>query len=162
MHLAEFFKWLQETRVASGISDSLWLFPFVETIHVLVIVILVGATGILDLRLMGLALKREPVSQLSKQLMPWAWSGFALMLITGSLLFSSESTKLYNNGAFLFKMGLIVLAGVNAVVFQTTVYRTVGTWDEAPVAPMGARLAGCCSLLLWIGVVAAGRWIAYW
>jgi hypothetical protein len=162
MHLTEFFKWLQETRVGAGISDSLWLFPFIETIHVLGIVILVGATGILDLRLMGLALRREPVSQLSRSLLPWAWSGFAVMFLSGTLLFSSESTKLYNNGAFLFKMFLIILAGGNALIFQTTVYKTVGTWDEAPVAPLGARLAGVFSLVLWIGVVAAGRWIAYW
>jgi hypothetical protein len=162
MHPTEFFKWLQETRVGAGISDSLWLFPFIETIHVLGIIVLVGATGILDLRLMGFALKRQSVSQLSKQLLPWAWSGFAVMFVTGTLLFSSESTKLYNNGAFLFKMFLILLAGLNALVFQTTVYRTVGVWDEAPVAPIAARVAGCFSLLLWIGVVAAGRWIAYW
>jgi hypothetical protein len=162
MHLTQFFRWLQETRVGAGISESLWLFPLIETIHVLGIVVLVGATGILDLRLMGFALKRQPVSQLSKQLLPWAWSGFAVMFTTGTLLFSSESTKLYNNGAFLFKMVLIFLAGLNALVFQTTVYRTVGAWDQAPVAPIAARVAGCFSLLLWIGVVAAGRWIAYW
>jgi hypothetical protein len=162
MHLVQFFKWLQETRVGSGISDSLWLFPFIETIHVLGIVVLVGATGILDIRLMGFALKREPVSELSKKLLPWAWSGFAVMFLSGTLLFSSESTKLYNNGAFLFKMVLIVLAGANALIFQTTVYKNVGTWDLAPVAPMGARIAGVFSLVLWIGVVAAGRWIAYW
>jgi hypothetical protein len=162
MHLTEFFKWLQETRIGAGISDSLWLFPFIETIHVLGIVILVGGTGILDLRLMGFALKREPVSQLSKKLLPWAWCGFALMFVTGSLLFASEATKLYNNGAFLFKMFLITLAGANALIFQTTVFRSVSTWDEAPVAPMGARVAGFFSLILWVGVVAAGRWIAYW
>jgi hypothetical protein len=162
MHLLPFFKWLQETTVGARISDSLWLFPFIESIHVLGIVTLVGGTGLLDLRLMGIAQKRQPVSQLSKALLPWAWWGFAVMVASGLLLFSSEATKLYVNGAFLLKMGLILLAGVNALVFQYGVYRRVADWDTDPVAPFGARLAGLFSLALWIGVIFAGRWIAYW
>jgi hypothetical protein len=158
----EIFKWIQDTSVGSHISDSLWLFPFIESIHVWGIVLLVSATGILDLRLLGLALKEQPVSKLNRQLLPWAWCGFGLMVITGLLLFSSEATKLYNNGAFLVKMCLILLAGINALVFHTTVYQRVQNWDAAAVTPTGAKLAGVFSLVLWVGVIFAGRWIAYW
>jgi hypothetical protein len=84
------------------------------------------------------------------------------MIISGTLLFSSEATKLYNNGAFLLKMGLIFLAGINALVFHTTVYQRVEKWDLAAATPIGARLAGAFSLVLWVGVIFAGRWIAYW
>ena len=162
MHAPAFFKWLQDTSVGSHISDSLWLFPFIESFHVWGIVVLVSATGMLDLRLLGLALKDQPVSKLNRKLLPWAWCGFSVMVITGLLLFSSEATKLYNNGAFLLKMVLIFSAGINALVFHTTVYKRVDKWDLAAVTPIGAKLAGVFSLVLWVGVIFAGRWIAYW
>ncbi len=158
----EIFKWIQDTPVGSHISDSLWLFPLIESIHVWGIVILVGATGILDLRLLGLVLKEQPVSKLNRTLLPWAWCGFAIMIISGTLLFSSEATKLYNNGAFLLKMVLILLAGINALVFHTTIYQRVEKWDLAAATPVAAKLAGAFSLVLWVGVIFAGRWIAYW
>lgn len=161
MHAPGFFQWLQNTAVGSHISNSFWLFPFIECFHVFGIVVLVGATGVLDLRLLGLALKRQSVSKLNEQLLPWAWSGFALMVISGLLMFSSEAVKVYANGAFRLKMGLILLAGINALVFQTTVYKTVDKWDLLPRPPIGARLAGMFSLVLWVGVIFAGRWIAY-
>jgi hypothetical protein len=161
MHAPVFFKWLQDTTVGSHISNSLWLFPFIECFHVFGIVVLVGATGMLDLRLLGLALKGQSVSKLNKQLLPWAWSGFALMVISGLLMFSSEAVKVYENGAFRLKMCLILLAGINALVFQTTVYKTVDKWDLRLRPPIGARLTGVFSLVLWVGVIFAGRWIAY-
>ena len=158
----EIFKWIQDTAVGSHISDSLWLFPLIESIHVWGIVVLVSATGILDLRLLGLTLKDQPVSKLNRTLLPWAWCGFAIMVISGTLLFSSEATKLYNNGAFLVKMCLILLAGINALVFHTTIYQRVEKWDLAAATPVAAKLAGAFSLVLWVGVIFAGRWIAYW
>ena len=108
-------------------------------------------------------LKRQSgASNLNEQLLPWAWSGFALMVIGGLLMFSSEAVKVYANGAFRLKMCLILLAGINALVFQTTVYKTVDKWDLLPRPPIGARLAGSVlSLVLWVGVIFAGRWIAY-
>jgi len=158
----EIFKWIQDTSVGSHISDSLWLFPLIESIHVWGIVILVSATGMLDLRLLGLVLKEQPVSKLNRTLLPWAWCGFGIMILSGLLLFSSEATKLYNNGAFLLKMCLILLAGINALVFHTTIYQKVDKWDLAAATPTAAKLAGAFSLVLWVGVIFAGRWIAYW
>ena len=137
----EIFKWIQDTSVGSHISDSLWLFPLIESIHVWGIVILVSATGMLDLRLLGFVMKEQPVSKLNRTLLPWAWCGFAIMIISGTLLFSSEATKLYNNGAFLVKMCLILLAGINALVFHTTIYQKVDKWDLAAVTPIAAKLA---------------------
>ena len=162
MHAPAFFKWLEDTAVGSHIAGSLWLFPFIESLHVWGIVVLVGATGTLDLRLLGLVMKETPVSKLNGQLLRWAWAGFAVMVISGPLLFSSEATKLYNNGAFILKMILILLAGTNALVFHTTVYKRVDQWDLAAATPIGAKLAGAFSLVLWVGVIFAGRWIAYW
>jgi Na+-transporting methylmalonyl-CoA/oxaloacetate decarboxylase beta subunit len=154
-------EWLEQTGVGTSIRESLWLFPVIETVHIFGIILLVGATSILDLRLMGLTFRDEPVSKLVRRFLPWAWAGFLIQVVTGLLLFSSEATKMYGNLGFDIKMLLIVVAGVNAFVFHEIAYRSVGKWDHDPVAPIGARVAGLISILLWFGIVAAGRWIAY-
>ena len=153
--------WLEQSAVGSSVRDSLWLFPIIETVHIFGIILLVGATSILDLRLMGLTFREEPVSKLSKSFLPWAWAGFVIQVITGLLLFSSEATKMYTNLGFQIKMLLILVAGINAFVFHAIAYQSVGKWENDPVAPLSARAAGLLSILLWFGIVAAGRWIAY-
>ncbi len=154
-------QWLEATAAGTSIRESLWLFPIIETIHIFGIILLVGATSILDLRLMGLTFRDEAVSKLAARFLPWAWAGFIIQVVTGVLLFSSEATKMYGNVAFEIKMLLILTAGLNAFVFHTIAYQSVGKWENDPVAPISARAAGLLSILLWFGIVAAGRWIAY-
>ena len=161
MHLFEICKWLQHTSVGVAVSESLWLFPFIETIHIWGIILLVGTTGVLDLRLLGLILTKQPFSQLHKRLMRWTWTGFAVMLITGMLMFVSEASEMYQNDALRLKMLLILVAGLNAVLFERITYRRVASWDDAAATPFGAKFAGFVSLIVWVGVIAAGRWIAY-
>ncbi|MDE3170519.1 MAG: hypothetical protein KGL75_10275 [Acidobacteriota bacterium] len=143
------------------VHDSAWMFPVIETIHLFGIVVLVGAASVLDLRLMGVAFKDFTVSALADRFLPWIWAGFAVQVVTGFLLFASEATKMYGSGVFRVKMLLILAAGINALVFHFIGYRSVGTWERDPVAPLSARLAGVLSILLWFGIVGAGRWIAY-
>jgi hypothetical protein len=163
MHfLYEFCKWLQQSSVGTAVAESDWLFPAIETVHIWGIILLVGTTGVLDLRLLGLILKNERVSELHHRLIRWTWTGFAVMFFSGSLMFASEASKMFSNGAFRFKMLLILLAGLNALIFETTAFRNVARWDDAPRTPVAARLAACFSLVAWVGVIAAGRWIAYW
>lgn len=154
-------QWLEQTAVGSSVRESLWLFPIIETVHIFGIILLVGATSILDLRLMGLTFRDEPVSKLAQRFLPWAWAGFLIQVVTGLLLFSSEATKMYANLGFKIKMSLIVIAGINALVFHFVAYQSVDKWDKDPVGPLSARAAGLISILLWFGIVAAGRWIAY-
>ena len=153
--------WLEQTLVGTTIRESLWLFPVIETVHIFGIILLVGATSILDLRLMGLTFRDEPVSKLAGRFIPWALAGFITQVVTGLLLFSSEATKMYGNMGFKIKMSLIVIAGLNALIFHSIAYQSVGKWDRDPVGPVSARAAGLISILLWFGIVAAGRWIAY-
>jgi hypothetical protein len=153
--------WVEETYVATTIRQSLWLFPIIETLHLFGIVLLVGATSALDLRLMGISMREQSVSKLAGRLLPWAWAGFLIQIVTGFLLFISEASRCYTNVAFRYKMLGILLAGVNAVVFHYTTYRSVRQWDESPVGPLGAKIAGFVSIILWFGIVAAGRWIAF-
>jgi hypothetical protein len=154
-------QWLEQTSWGTTIRESLWLFPVIETVHIFGIILLVGGTSILDLRLMGLAFRDEPVSKLAHRFIPWAWAGFIIQVTTGLLMFSSEATKMYVNLAFQIKMLMILAAGLNAFVFHSLAYQSVGKWDTEPVAPMSARVAGLISILFWFGIVAAGRWIAY-
>lgn len=141
--------------------NSAWLFDFTETLHTLGIVLVAGTIMLVDLRLLGKGLRAEPVSHVVARVVPWTLSGFVLMFLTGAWLFASEATKLYRSSAFRIKILLLVLAGVNALVFHLTIYRSAADWDDASVAPARARIAGWCSLLLWIGIIAAGRSIAY-
>jgi len=162
MHLISVIcHWLEQTSVGTAIRESLWLFPVIETVHIFGIILLVGGTSILDLRLMGLAFREEPVTKLAKRFLPWAWAGFIIQVTTGLLMFASEATKMYVNTAFQIKMLMILAAGVNAFVFHSLAYQSVGKWEKDPVAPLSARIAGLVSILFWFGIVAAGRWIAY-
>jgi len=154
-------RWLEQTSVGAGIRESLWLFPAIETVHLLGMAVLMGTVGVFDLRLLGWMLRRERVSKLRRRLLPWTWAGFAVQVVTGVLLFSSEAVKVYTNPAFRLKMLLIFLAGVHALIFHWTVYRNVASWDDSAVLPIGAKVAGLVSILLWIGVVAAGRFIGF-
>jgi uncharacterized protein DUF6644 len=153
--------WLENTSAGTHIRESLWMFPVIETIHIFGIILLVGSTSILDLRLIGWAFKEDTVSKLAERYLPWTWAGFGIQVVTGFLLFASEATKMYDNRAFQIKMLLIASAGVNALLFHALAYKSVDKWEKDPVAPFAARFAGTFSILLWFGIVAAGRWIAY-
>lgn len=161
MNILAFCQWLENSSWATAIHQSLWLFPMLETAHLFGIVSLVGATSALDLRLMGLTMKGELVSKIAGRLLPWAWAGLTIQVLTGFCLFASEATRCFENKAFRMKMVMLVLAGLNALIFHQTVYRRVASWDDAPATPLAAKLAGFCSILLWFGIVAAGRWIAF-
>lgn len=154
-------KWLEQTAVGASVRESVWLFPAIETVHLLGMAVLVVTVGVFDLRLLGWAMRHERVSELGRRLLPWAWAGFAVQVVTGTLLFSSEAIKVYTNPAFRLKILLIVLAGLQALIFHRAVYRGVAKWDESGVLPAGAKLSGLVSLVLWIGVVAAGRFIGF-
>ena len=156
-----FCQWLERTSVGSGVRESLWLFPAIETAHLFGIILLVSATVAFDLRLLSLALREQAVSKLASRLLPWAWVGFAVQVLTGALLFASEATKCYGNPAFRIKMLLLALAGMNALVFHAASFRSVAAWDNISDPPPGAKCAAALSILLWFGIVAAGRWIGF-
>src|SRR5207253_9905242 len=135
-------RWLEQTSLGAGVRESLWLFPAIETLHLLGMTALVGTAAVFDLRLLGWMLRRERVSELAGRLLPWTWAGFALQVVTGTLLFTSEAIKVYTNPAFRVKMLLIFLAGVHALIFHWGVYRDVASWDDSGVLPAGAKVAG--------------------
>jgi hypothetical protein len=155
-----YIEWLQNSWLSNSIRDTLW-FPAIETVHLFGIVILLSTMLAIDLRLMGLWLQRWPVSVLMERLLPWSWTAFGVMVLTGSGLFISDPMRFFYNNAFRVKMLLIVLAGLNALTFQFTAFRGISDWDVKTRTPIAAKIAGLVSLLVWFGVVAAGRWIGF-
>lgn len=156
------FQWLNDTQFATAIRESDLIFPLIETVHVLAIALLAGTVAIVDLRLLGLVLRREPVSSVAGRILPLTWIGFAAMFVSGVLLFLAEAAKSYGNTAFRIKILLLVLAGLNPLIFHSTVYRRVAEWDQDTTLPAQARVAAVASLTLWTGIILAGRAIAYY
>jgi hypothetical protein len=125
------------------------------------LLITAGTVFLWDLRLLGVGLRSTPVSRVGQALLPWTWSGFCIMLLTGSAMVCMEAGRLYPNTAFRVKLALLILAGVNMLTFHATVYRSVGRWDRDAVVPTRARVAGAISLVLWFALLTAGRAIGY-
>lgn len=154
-------QWLEKTPISTAVRQSTWLFSAIVAVHTLGIILTVGTVSLVDLRLLGFGLRREPVSSILQQILPLTWSGFALMFITGSLLFCAEASMVFVSISFRIKIALILLAGLNALIFHKTVYRGAPSWELSAATPPRARLAGLLSLTFWIGVVGAGRAIAF-
>jgi hypothetical protein len=159
--ILRFLEWLAGTRWSVALHESLYVWPLVESTHVLSLGLFAGTTAMLDLRLLGLALKRVPVSELTGRLLPWTRAGFTLMAATGLLLFYATPVRYYQNIFFRIKVVLLLLAGLNVWLFHSRVHRRVAQWDLDPVAPRAARVAAAVSLVAWASVIVAGRLIAY-
>lgn len=158
LHLCQ---WIYGTQFSTAIRESPYWFPLIEGVHTLGITAVVGTVAVLDLRLLGFIMKREPVSRIARQVLPWTWFGFAVMFASGLLLSIAEAATNYFNWAFRVKLILLLLVGLNPLIFHLTIYRKVNTWDIANVTPWRARTAAVCSLTLWAGIIICGRLIAY-
>lgn len=152
---------IEYSSLGISIAESTWAFPTLETFHVIALVTVVGTILIMDMRLLGLASNKVAVTRMSKDTLPWTWAGFVLAAITGGLLFISKASSYMINPYFLWKMGLLVLAGLNMLYFHFVTYKRVSEWDQAPVVPTGAKVAGVLSLIFWIAVVFCGRAIGF-
>jgi hypothetical protein len=156
-----FLQSLYDSAVGSGIRESGVLFPWIESIHVLMATTVVGSIAIVDLRLIGYASHRRGARQLILDLLPFTWAAFALAATTGSLLFTSNPLGYAGNAPFVSKMVVLVLAGINMAIFHLTAYQRIGEWNDDLPPPRGARIAGATSLSLWIVIVFLGRWIGF-
>jgi len=161
MSLASFLQWLYNTPFSITMGESLWAEPIVETIHVLTLTLFLGFAVLLDMRLLGVAMKRRRMSEVLGQLNPWLFGGFTVMIVTGVLLFCADPIAFYSTTVFKIKMIMLVLAGLNVLIFNATIGRKIAEWDLSPTTPGGAKLAAIVSLVLWVFIISAGRWIAY-
>ena len=156
------FSALQAEPFAQAVSESTWLFPTIETVHVLALTLVVGSIMVVDLRLLNLASRNRPVRELVDEVLPWTWSAFAVAAITGGLLFSSAALRYWGIWQFQTKMVMLILAAINMAIFHLGAYRGVEAWDRAPISPpAAAKLAGGVSLTIWVTVIVLGRWIGF-
>ena len=156
-----FCQWLGSTPWSVALHESILVYPIVESVHVLTLCLFLGLVVMLDLRLLGVTMLKTPVSEVVGRLVPWTIAGFVVMVISGSLLFYAIPVKTYLNIFFRLKVLFLLLAGANIAVFHRTIFRRMNEWDLDPVPPLRARVAGGVSLVLWAGIVVAGRMIAY-
>ena len=155
--LLAFFQWCEDSRVGEAIRVSAWLFPGIEAVHLLGLVVIAAAVLVVDMRLLGVGLQDHPVAQLARDAQPWLVGSLGVMLITGVLLFLAEAIKCYYSFPFWVKMACLALA----ILFTFTVRRKVVFSDEARVGPLWSKLTALTSVGLWAGVGWGGRWIGF-
>ncbi|PYU21513.1 MAG: hypothetical protein DMG32_20435 [Acidobacteria bacterium] len=157
MSLLGFFQWCEQSGIGEAIRKSAWLFPLIEAIHLLGLGLIGGAVLVVDLRLLGLGLRRQSVAQVARDAQPWLLGSLMLMIATGGLLFLSEAIKCYYHTAFWLKMTSLFLA----LVFTFTVQRKVTMADQTRLRPLWGKVVALVSVLLWSGVGIGGRWIGF-
>jgi hypothetical protein len=158
---ADLISYFENTALADNIRENDLLFPLVESVHVVAICLVVGSILAVDLRLLGFASINRPVSRVTRDILPLTWGAFVVAITSGGLLFISNATKYLGNGFFVAKMFLIGAAGLNMVIFHMIGAKNLPRWENDARLPLPARLAGGVSILLWIAVVACGRWIGF-
>ena len=156
-----FAQWVDSHAWSTALHESLWVYPLVESTHVLTVMLFVGMLAMVDLRMLGLAFRETPVSELTSRLLPWSVAGFVIMVTTGVLLFYAIPVRTAHSVWFRVKVVLLIVAGVNAWWFHRRVSRDRERWDRQPKPPAGVRVTAAVSLGLWTGVIVAGRMIAY-
>jgi uncharacterized membrane protein SirB2 len=157
MSVLSFFTWCENSALGEAIRESLWLFPAIESVHLLGLAVIGGSVLVLNLRLLGFGMARQPVAQLWRDTRPWLLGSLTVMLISGMLLFTSEAIKLYYHEAFWVKMISLLLA----TVFTFTVLRKVALADPGRIRPWWGKVAALISILLWSAVGVGGRWIGF-
>jgi hypothetical protein len=154
-------EWLGNTPWSIALLESLYVWPLLESTHVMALGLFVGTAVMMDLRLLGVAFRGVPASDFTERLLPWTRVGFAVLLITGLLLFYASPVRYYFNLFFRVKMVLLVLAGLNVWLFHSRIHRRISEWDLSPRPPAAARMAAAVSIFAWAAVVVTGRFIAY-
>jgi hypothetical protein len=161
MHLYELCQWLQSTSWATGIRESLNLYPGLYTLHIFGFVIMVTATSVLDLRVLGLGLQSRSVSDVAHLTLPWARAGLFANLATGFLVFAAQAVDMYTNTAFRFKIAMVLVAGLNIFMLDRAITRNEEKWQEPGKTPSALRWSAVISILLWFGIVAMSRVIGF-
>jgi uncharacterized protein DUF6644 len=157
MMLYEFFMWCERTAIHDAIANSLWAFAVIESVHLLALAAIGGAVLVVDMRMLGFGLRRQPIGEVARNAYPWLVGSLIVMLSTGIPLFLSEPTKCYYSSPFWVKMTALALA----IVFTFTIRRMVTRADESRMRPAFYKLTALVSLTLWFTVGAAGRWIGF-
>jgi hypothetical protein len=150
-------EWLEGLAWTTAIRESLWGYPIIQTTHVASIVAFAGLIIVMDLRLVGAAFTDFPRTQIQRRLFPWQMATLVPSAASGILLFVIDPLRYYSNVMFQVKLVLLVLAGINALVFHARTHRAAGQWDDDPRLMPAVRLSGGLSLFLWAAIIMSGR-----
>ena len=156
-----FISVIYNSPLATHVRESEITFPLLQTFHVLGILLMVGSIAIVDLRILGVVLKERTAAEVGKSLLPVTWVGFIVMFLSGGSLFAAQSGKIYDNIFLQVKLGLLLFAALNVVIFHAPTYRSIASWPVEG-APRSAKAAAVLSLVVWAAVVVTGRYIAYY
>jgi len=159
--LLEFAESIGATSFSVGLHESYYMYAWIESIHVITLMVSLGMLIVIDLRMLGVWLKDVPASKIAERLDRPMLIGFSIMVVTGVLLYVGIPIRTTQSLWFRIKVILLVAAFINAWLFRRHMQSSVGTWDVAPVPPRRTRVAAALSLTLWAGVVCCGRFIAY-
>ena len=162
MSLLAIFQWLQSTQIATALRELALVYPVIMSTHLSGMALFGGMILMTDLRLLGIVMRRYPVSDVVDQLRIWKRIGFVLVVTCGIFLAWSKAEFYYHNPFFWLKMSLLTLVGVHALIFRKSVYNNTAALDRAPVIPTNAKVAAVISLALWVGLISAGRLIGYY
>ena len=154
-------EWVDGTAWSIALRESYYVWPLVESTHVLTIALFVGTAMMMDLRLMGVTFGSVSASDFTGRMLNWTRGGFAVLVMTGLLIFYSQPIRYYHNIFFRLKVILLIVAGVNIFLFHTRIHRKVAEWDLDTVPPRAARISGAVSIGVWLAIVVWGRLIAY-
>ena len=158
--LAAIESWPISAALRGETPGTEWLFPIVETLHVMALTLVFGSIAMIDLRLLGIASRNSAVSRLSNEVLPWTWTAWCVAAMFGTLMFIAKAGTYAGNLQFQLKFICMGLAALNMLVFKFGAYRQVARWDSGE-PPMSAKVAGALSLSLWTGVVFFGRWVGF-
>ena len=159
--LLAFAMWLDTHAWSTGLHESYYMYNWIETTHVLTLMVFLGMLAIIDLRMLGLAFPNVPASTIAERLDKPMLIGFSIMIFTGALLFYAIPVRTTQSIWFRIKVVLLIAAGINALLFRNAMRRSVDTWGNDPKPPPRIRGGAMASICLWIGVIATGRMIAY-
>ena len=158
--MPQLLAWLEATPISLLVRESIWGFPIVVAIHIMGLMLSIGLLVWFDLRLLGASMRGYRASAMYRRLAPWMFTGFAMMMLSGLMLFAAFATAAYENLYFRIKVAAMVLAAVNAFVYHRYTERLIVEWD-AGAPPGGARLAGLVSICVWFVVIVSGRMMSY-
>ncbi len=150
--LEHLFVRLEHNWLIVFLNGSVLTSSILEVTHYFSIFMAVGATVIVDLRLLGLAAQRQPATQIKEQLFPWVWTGFFLALISGFLMFAADAPEYLHNSVFHHKVEVVLLAALLAAIIQ----RNVPRWDHGPSLPPAAKIWAAVSLVVWVWTILLG------
>jgi len=159
--LVDFAEWLDATSWSVGLHESFYMFNWLETTHVLTLMLSLGMLFVIDARMLGWWLMEVPASKLADRLTKPMWIGFSIMIVTGLVLYTAIPVRYTTSLWFRIKVVLLFVAAINAFTFHRHLAASAGTWDMDKVPPSRTRLAAITSLVLWAAIVVCGRFIAY-